>query len=212
MRTGVPGGGPGPLHPPATTTRDARRRAEDGLPRPALRPRGGADRRRRYGLSSAKPVATARPSGKGLTVSGIDTGLVELSRRDRLSQWVFWSLWSTIILIAAAFYYDKANDHRSAFVRWRPQVLQFAQGVNIYEQDALPHAAADADHALSADGAADRRRGDVLVRAQGRDDQRGAGPVLPVRPAARRALSADVPVAGAAAEPAADPGRPASRE
>jgi alpha-1,2-mannosyltransferase len=71
-------------------------------------------------------------------VSGIDTGLVELSRRDRLSRWVFWSLWSTIILIAAAFYYEKANDNGSAFVRWRPQVLQFAQGVNIYERMLFP--------------------------------------------------------------------------
>ncbi len=71
-------------------------------------------------------------------MSGIDTGLVELSRRDRVSRWVFWSLWSTIILIAAAFYYDKANDNRSAFVRWRPQVLQFAQGVNIYEKMLFP--------------------------------------------------------------------------
>ena len=71
-------------------------------------------------------------------MSGIDTGFVELSRRDRLSQWVFWSFWSTIVLIAAAFYYDKANEQRSAFVRWRPQVLQFAQGVNIYEKMLFP--------------------------------------------------------------------------
>jgi alpha-1,2-mannosyltransferase len=71
-------------------------------------------------------------------VSGIDTGFVELNRRDRLSRWVFWSLWSTIVLIAAAFYYEKANDNASAFVRWRPQVLQFAQGVNIYEKMLFP--------------------------------------------------------------------------
>jgi hypothetical protein len=68
----------------------------------------------------------------------MDTGLVELSRRDRLSRWVFWSLWSIIVLIAAAFYYDKAADHRSAFVRWRPQVLQFWGGVNIYEKMLFP--------------------------------------------------------------------------
>ncbi len=71
-------------------------------------------------------------------MSGIDTGIVELSRRDRLSRWVFWSLWSTIVLIAAAFYYEKANDYRSAFVRWRPQVLQFWQGVNIYDKMLFP--------------------------------------------------------------------------
>jgi hypothetical protein len=71
-------------------------------------------------------------------VPGIDTRFVELKRRERLSRWVFWSLWSSIILIAAAFYYDKANDHRSAFVRWRPQVLQFWEGVNIYDKMLFP--------------------------------------------------------------------------
>ncbi len=71
-------------------------------------------------------------------MSGIDTGLIERQRRDRLSQWVFWSLWSIIVLIAAAFYYEKANDHKSAFVRWRPQVLQFWDGVNIYDKMLFP--------------------------------------------------------------------------
>ncbi len=71
-------------------------------------------------------------------MSGIDTGLAEYHRRDRLSGWVFWSLWSLIIVIAAAFYYDKAADHRSAFVRWRPQVLQFWDGVNIYDKMLFP--------------------------------------------------------------------------
>jgi hypothetical protein len=71
-------------------------------------------------------------------VSGIDTGLAECHRRDRLSAWVFWSLWALIVVIAAAFYYDKAADHRSAFVRWRPQVLQFWDGVNIYDKMLFP--------------------------------------------------------------------------
>ena len=52
----------------------------------------------------------------------------ESCRLERLSGRIFWSLWATIILIAAAFYYEKAADHRSAFVRWRPQVLQFWAG------------------------------------------------------------------------------------
>jgi hypothetical protein len=71
-------------------------------------------------------------------VSGIDTGLAERHRQDRLSGWVFWSLWGLIVLVAAAFYYDKAADHRSAFVRWRPQVLQFWDGVNIYDKMLFP--------------------------------------------------------------------------
>ena len=49
------------------------------------------------------------------------------------------SLWATIILISAAFYYEKAADHRSAFVRWRPQVLQFWSGVNIYDKMLFPN-------------------------------------------------------------------------
>jgi alpha-1,2-mannosyltransferase len=65
--------------------------------------------------------------------------LSEQDRRDRLSRWVFWSFWAMIILVAAAFYYEKAADHRSAFVRWRPQVLQFWDGVNIYDKMLFPN-------------------------------------------------------------------------
>src|SRR5262245_63177349 len=57
----------------------------------------------------------------------------------RFSRHVFWLLWITIILIAAGFYYPKAADHRSAFVRWRPQVLKFWEGVNIYDKMLFPN-------------------------------------------------------------------------
>src|SRR5262245_8213953 len=63
-------------------------------------------------------------------------------RRRVLGQFsrnVVWILWATIILIAAAFYYPKAADHRSAFVRWRPQVLKFWAGVNIYDKYYFPN-------------------------------------------------------------------------
>ena len=69
----------------------------------------------------------------------IDTGTDEPCRIDRLSNWVFWSLWALIVVISAAFYYEKAADHRSAFVRWRPQVLQFWAGVNIYDKMIFPN-------------------------------------------------------------------------
>ena len=57
----------------------------------------------------------------------------------RFSRHVFWLLWFTVIVIAAAFYYPKAADHRSAFVRWRPQVLKFGEGVNIYDKFYFPN-------------------------------------------------------------------------
>jgi alpha-1,2-mannosyltransferase len=72
-------------------------------------------------------------------VPAIDTGPDEHCRIDRLSNWVFWCLWALIILISAAFYYEKAADHRSAFVRWRPQVLQFWAGANIYDKMIFPN-------------------------------------------------------------------------
>ncbi len=64
------------------------------------------------------------------------TGILRL---DRLSRWFFWILWASIVLVAAAFYYEKAADNRSAFVRWRPQVLQFWRGVNIYDEMNFPN-------------------------------------------------------------------------
>ena len=69
----------------------------------------------------------------------IDTGTDERCQIDRLSNWVFWCLWALIVVISAAFYYEKAADHRSAFVRWRPQVLQFCAGVNIYDKMIFPN-------------------------------------------------------------------------
>lgn len=52
---------------------------------------------------------------------------------------VFWGLWATVIVVAAAFYYPKAADSRSAFVRWQPQVLQFWRGTNIYDRMYFPN-------------------------------------------------------------------------
>jgi hypothetical protein len=72
-------------------------------------------------------------------VPGIETGPVDHERFDQLSRRVFWILWLTIVLIAAGFYYRKAADHSSAFVRWRPQVLKFWAGVNIYDRMLFPN-------------------------------------------------------------------------
>lgn len=69
---------------------------------------------------------------------GIDLRSGDHEELDRLSRRVFWILWLTIVLIAAGFYYGKAADHRSAFVRWRPQVRKFWAGVNIYDRMLFP--------------------------------------------------------------------------
>jgi alpha-1,2-mannosyltransferase len=71
-------------------------------------------------------------------VPAIDIELEGLRRLDRLSRWFFWILWGSIVLVAAAFYYEKAADNRSAFVRWRPQVLEFWSGVNVYDEMNFP--------------------------------------------------------------------------
>lgn len=63
----------------------------------------------------------------------------ERRRIGQYSQPFFWFLWATVILVAAAFYYPKAADQRSAFVRWQPQVLKFWGGVNIYDRMYFPN-------------------------------------------------------------------------
>ncbi len=113
----------------------------------------------------------------------IDSEPDEHGRHDRLSNWFFWSLWAPIIVIAAAFYYEKAADHRSAFVRWRPQVLQFWAGVNIYDKMIFPNPpimpiTLHPLMVLPTVAGAMCWFGD-----QGRADDRGPGDVLPDRPA-----------------------------
>ena len=135
----------------------------------------------------------------------IDSEPEDHCRLERLSNWFFWSLWAMIILIAAAFYYEKAADHRSAFVRWRPQVLQFWAGVNIYDKMIFPNppimpitlyplmvlptvAGAMCWFAIKVG----------LTTA-------ALVMLFQIVQAARQALSADVPVAGAASQLASDP-------
>ena len=136
----------------------------------------------------------------------------ESCRLERLSGRTFWLLWATIILISAAFYYEKAADHRSAFVRWRPQVLQFWSGREHLRQDALPEPADHADLTLSAHGAADGRRRNVLVCDQGCYDDGRLADVLRDRAAAGTIVPADVPLVDPAPQSSADPGRSSSRQ
>ena len=59
-----------------------------------------------------------------------------LARRSRL-RWLrlVWATWAVTMTVAAILYAWKAADDRSAFVRWRPQILQISQGVDIWSAD-----------------------------------------------------------------------------
>jgi len=58
---------------------------------------------------------------------------------DRHFRRLVWFLFGVILVAAAIVYAKKADDDRSAFIRWRPQVLQFWQGVNIYDVAMFPN-------------------------------------------------------------------------
>ncbi|MDR3621767.1 MAG: glycosyltransferase family 87 protein [Paludisphaera borealis] len=76
--------------------------------------------------------------GREYAVLEIDTGPRRLVI-GRYSRPFFWFLWAAVVITAAAFYYPKAADQRSAFVRWQPQVLKFWDGVNIYDKMYFPN-------------------------------------------------------------------------
>lgn len=70
------------------------------------------------------PVAT-------LTAAGQD-----FDRHFRRAVWITMLL---TVIGGAMIYADKASEDRSAFIRWRPQVLQFWEGENIYDRMMFPN-------------------------------------------------------------------------
>ncbi len=64
-----------------------------------------------------------------------ETGL-DFDRHYRRAVWITALV---AVIVAGVIYADKAADDRSAFIRWRPQVLQFWRGVNIYEKMMFPN-------------------------------------------------------------------------
>ena len=62
--------------------------------------------------------------------------VLDFDRHFRRTVWAFAGL---IAVAAAIVHSGKAADERSAFIRWRPQVLQFWQGINIYETRYFPN-------------------------------------------------------------------------
>jgi alpha-1,2-mannosyltransferase len=58
---------------------------------------------------------------------------------DRHFRRAVWIAMLITVIAAGMIYADKAGDDRSAFIRWRPQVLQFWSGVNIYDKMMFPN-------------------------------------------------------------------------
>ena len=58
---------------------------------------------------------------------------------DRHFRRAVWITMLITVIAAGLIYADKAGDDRSAFIRWRPQVLQFWSGVNIYDKMMFPN-------------------------------------------------------------------------
>ncbi len=58
---------------------------------------------------------------------------------DRHARRGVWIVALGVMIGAAVVYAAKAADDRSAFIRWRKQVLEFVQGVNIYDKYFFPN-------------------------------------------------------------------------
>jgi hypothetical protein len=58
---------------------------------------------------------------------------------DRHLRRLVWACAGIIAFAAAIVHAGKAADERSAFIRWRPQVIEFWRGVNIYETRFFPN-------------------------------------------------------------------------
>jgi alpha-1,2-mannosyltransferase len=58
---------------------------------------------------------------------------------QRYGRQTAWTVAALVILVASIFYAQKAQEDRSAFVRWRHQVLQLWKGENIYNEMMFPN-------------------------------------------------------------------------
>jgi hypothetical protein len=58
---------------------------------------------------------------------------------NRYGRQTAWTVAALVILVASLFYAQKAQEDRSAFVRWRHQVLQLWKGENIYNEMMFPN-------------------------------------------------------------------------
>ena len=104
---------------------------------------------------------------------------------DRHFRRAVWITTLCVIIGAAIFYADKAADDRSAFIRWRHQVLQFWDGVNIYDKMMFPNPPIMPITLCPLMVLPPVTGRALLVRAQGRADGGLGLALLPDGPAAR---------------------------
>src|SRR4051812_16410501 len=81
-------------------------------------------------------VSVARSPGKESAVPAEATGAVlDFDRHFRRAVWI---TAICVVFGAGVVYAGKAADDRSAFIRWRHQVLRFWEGENIYDEMMFP--------------------------------------------------------------------------
>ena len=109
---------------------------ELGILRPGRPTASGRAADRRRGIEPrARPRLHGRSEPCHLATTDPATG-PDFDRHFRRAVWIT----ALITVIAAGMIYaDKADDDRSAFIRWRPQVLEFWQGTNIYATRMYPN-------------------------------------------------------------------------
>jgi hypothetical protein len=64
---------------------------------------------------------------------------VALAWLDRNGRRLVWTIWAIALFAACLVYAGKAADERSAFIRWRHQVHDFWDGVNIWDVYMFPN-------------------------------------------------------------------------
>jgi hypothetical protein len=74
--------------------------------------------------------AESQPNGVGW--------LTWLRGHSRIGTPFIWTAWFLGMAIAGLVYAQKAADERSAFIRWRHQILEFGQGKNIWDPYYFP--------------------------------------------------------------------------
>lgn len=58
---------------------------------------------------------------------------------EKILRRVIWGVWAVVLLGAGVYHWLKVQEGRGAFIRWRPQVIRFINGGNIFEDQMFPN-------------------------------------------------------------------------